>query len=225
MLKKSVAFTFILIILLCFSSCFQIIEEINLKNDGSGEAKITLNLSQSKSKVASLLLLDSVNGYKVPDEKDIQKYMHEAVAELKKNAGISNVKQTLDMKTYIATISFNFKNIVAVNDLISNLLKKQKTNPVNFSKYSYDRQAALFKRDYAYSPETKKEFNKLKPADRDIFKTASYTGIFRFENTILLNSNRLSKLSPSGKAVMQTVPLMDLINGNTTISNTIKLAK
>ena len=126
MLQKIPGFTLFLFILFCCSSCFQIIEEISLKADGTGEAKITLNLSQSKSKVSSILLLDSVNGRKVPDEKDIKKFMNEAVTELKKTDGITNIRQSLDMKTYIASVSFSFKNITSVNNLTASLLKKQK---------------------------------------------------------------------------------------------------
>lgn len=51
-------------ILLCFSSCFQVIEEINLTKAGSGTVNLTLNLSASKTKVASVMLMDSIQGYR-----------------------------------------------------------------------------------------------------------------------------------------------------------------
>lgn len=54
------------------SSCFEVIEEIALKNDGTGDVVLTINLSQSKTKVASVMLLDSVQGYKVPSKQKIQ---------------------------------------------------------------------------------------------------------------------------------------------------------
>jgi hypothetical protein len=225
MFQKTPFLLFLLLVSLFLTSCFQVIEEISLKADGSGEAKITLNLSQSKSKVASILLMDSINGRKVPDEKAIRKFMNEAVAELKKNEGITNVKQSLDMTTYIASVSFSFKNVSAVNNLTANLLKKQKVKQGNVNRYFYDKAAGVFKREYVYSPETKAEYNKLKTEDKDVFKTATYTSIYRFETAVLSNSNKLAKLSPSGKAVMMNMPVMELINGKANISGTIQLSK
>jgi hypothetical protein len=225
MFQKAPFFLFILLLSFLLSSCFQVIEEISLKADGSGEAKITLNLSQSKSKVASILLMDSINGRKVPDEKEIRKFLNEAVAELSKNEGITNVKQSLDMKTYIASVSFSFKNVASVNNLTANFLKKQKVKQANSNKFSYDKNTGTFKREYTYSAQTKTEYNKLKAADKDIFQTATYTSIYRFDNAVLSNSNRQAKLSPSGKAVMMNVPVMELINGKANISSTIQLSK
>lgn len=222
---RFVQICFLPVISFCFSSCFQFIEEVNVRSNGSGDVKLTINLSQSKSKVASLLLLDSVNGHKVPTEKDIRKYMNEAVTDIKKYQGISNVAQSLDMKNYIATISFSFTDVSNLNNIIRKLTEKNKIKSSNFASYSYDKQTKVFKRDYQYSSETKAEYNKLKADDKNVFKTATYTSIFRFEETITANSNKLSKMSPSGKALMLNVPAMDLINGKTNISNNIQLAK
>ncbi len=91
-----IALSFIYII--SCSSCFEFIEEINLNNDGSGVMQLTLNLSQSKSKVASIMLLDSIHHYKVPDKQEIQKKMNEAVAYLRKQNGISDVKDNIDFR-------------------------------------------------------------------------------------------------------------------------------
>ena len=53
-------------LLLLLSSCFDIVEEIDLNENGSGTYGITLNLSQSKIRLSSIMLLDSSQGYKVP---------------------------------------------------------------------------------------------------------------------------------------------------------------
>src|SRR5215467_9166472 len=97
MLLKKILFPLSFFLLLSLSSCFQLIEEINLNADGSGDMQLTLNLSQSKSKLASVMLLDSVNGHKIPKDKDIQKFMNETVDYLKKSEGISNIKKSVDM--------------------------------------------------------------------------------------------------------------------------------
>ncbi|MEJ0101467.1 MAG: hypothetical protein WDO19_02430 [Bacteroidota bacterium] len=46
-MMRRLFFSIPLLLLFSLSSCFQLIEEITMKNDGSGDMQITLNLSQS----------------------------------------------------------------------------------------------------------------------------------------------------------------------------------
>ncbi len=210
--------------ILLLSSCFQVVEEITLKNDGSGEMQLTVNFSQSKSKLASIMLMDSLNGYKIPSEKDIQEFMSETVDYLKKSKGVSNVKKTLDLKNYIATVNFSFKDLSDINGLTKKLLEKEKSKaPVN--SYAFEKVLGQVKRIYQYSPAMKKEYDKLKPKDRELFKTAGFTSIFRFDKAIASSSNKIAKVSPSGKAIMIKTTALALIFGSANISNNIQLAK
>ena len=206
------------------SSCFQIIEEITLKNNGSGEMQITLNCSQSKSKLASVMLLDSVNGHKIPGEKDMLQFMNEAVDFLKKSQGITNVQKKLDLKNYIASVSFSFKDVASINGITKKLLEEQKFKS-SYNSYFFEKGKGSFKRTYQYSPEMKSSFSKLKEKDQEIFKSASYTSITRFENKINSSSNKAAIISASGKAIMLKAAAMDLINGKTNISNNIQLTQ
>jgi hypothetical protein len=208
-----------------FSSCFEIIEELNLNADGSGSMVITINLSQSKTKVASILLMDSINGYKVPNKAAIQKEINEAVANLKSMPGISNVKSTTDFNNYIASISFSFKDVSNINNVSKKILEAQKIKASNISTYSYNKATATFARDYKYYPATKTEYNKLKKEDREIFKTATYTSICRFPVPVTKHTNPLAKVSKSQRAVMQKCSVMDLINGAVNVSGQIQLSK
>ncbi|PSK94347.1 hypothetical protein [Taibaiella chishuiensis] len=225
MLKKIRLFILLLCIPLLCSSCFEIIEEITMKADGSGDMVLTVNLSQSKTKVASILLMDSINGYKVPDRKTIQREIDEAVARLKKMPGISNVKSTTDFNNYIASISFSFKEVANVNNITKNILEAQKVKATNVSTYTYNKSTATFARDYKYYASAKAEYNKLKKEDKEIFQTATYTSICRFPAAISRHSNTLAKVSKSQKAIMQKCSVLDLINGRVSVSNQIQLAK
>ena len=118
---------FLITILFSLSSCFQFIEEITLNANGSGTMKLTLNMSQSKSKLASIMLLDSVNNRKVPSQKDIQNYMTESVDYLKKADGISNVKKSTDLSNYILSLTFDFTDLSKINGLTKKMMEKQKT--------------------------------------------------------------------------------------------------
>ncbi|WP_316821798.1 hypothetical protein [Pedobacter gandavensis] len=225
MLKRKARYFLLILILCVFSSCFQIIEEINVANNGSGTVNLTVNLSASKTKVASLMLLDSVNGYKVPSKQTIQKEMEEAVAYLKSSPGISNVKKTLDFDNYIATVSFAFKNISNINNVNQNVLKKMKIKAINNSSYSFNPESGIFYRRYTHTKGALIEYNKLKPEVKNVFKDASYTSIYRFEKPVASSLNPLSKVSKTRKAVMMNTGIMGLINGKTNIANQIILAK
>jgi hypothetical protein len=214
-----------IIILLCFSSCFQIIEEINVGKTGSGTVNLTLNLSSSKAKVASLMLMDSIQGYKVPSKRAIQKELDEIVIYLKNSEGITNVKRSLDFENYIASVSFAFKNVANINNVNQSVLKKLKIKGVSNSSYTYDLKSQTFQRSYQHTKAAVLQYNKLKPEVKNVFKEASYTSIYRFEQTITGSNNSLAKISKSKKAIMINTGILGLINGKTDISNKITLSK
>jgi hypothetical protein len=207
------------------SSCFQVIEELTLHNDGTGEVTLTINLSQSKTKVQSVMLLDSINGYKVPSKQKIQLELIEAVAYLRKSEGISNVKSTSDFNNYIATISFSFKDVSNINNITKNILAQQKIKAPNTSSYSFNKTTKLFSRKYQPVGTAKTEYNKLKSKDKAVFNGATYTSVYRFDSPVTNTSNPASNVSKSGKAVMLKSGILDLINGKINVSNQIQLSK
>ncbi|WP_316827659.1 hypothetical protein [Pedobacter miscanthi] len=224
-LKQLYKLLLFIVLIPIFSSCFEVIEEISMKNDGTGDVVLTINLSQSKTKVASVMLLDSVQGYKVPSRQKIQQELNEAVAYLKKSEGISNVKSSSDFNNYIATISFSFKDVSNINNITKNILAQQKIKATNTSSYSYNKATKTFSRKYQPVGTAKTEFNKLKAKDKAVFNGATYTSIYRFESLVTSSINPASNVSKSKKAVMLKSSIMDLINGKINVSNTIQLSK
>jgi len=224
-LKQFYKLLLFIVLIPVLSSCFEVIEEISMKNDGTGDVVLTINLSQSKTKVASVMLLDSVQGYKVPSKQKIQQELNEAVAYLKKSEGISNVKSTSDFNNYIATISFSFKDVANINNITKNILAQQKIKATNTSSYSYNKTTKTFNRKYQAVGTAKTEFNKLKAKDKAVFNGATYTSIYRFESVVTSSTNPASNVSKSKKAVMLKSSIMDLINGKINVSNTIQLSK
>ncbi|PWS28391.1 hypothetical protein DHW03_00600 [Pedobacter yonginense] len=224
-LKRFYAAFLPVFIILLLSSCFQVIEEISLKNDGTGDVALTINLSQSRTKLASVMLLDSIQGYKVPSKAKLQQELNEAVAYLKKSEGISNVKSTSDFNNYVATITFSFKDVSNINNITKNILARQKIKGTNSSSYSYNKISKTFSRKYQAVSTAKTEFNKLKNQDKAVFNNATYTSIYRFESPVITTSNPASNLSKSKKAVMLKSSIIDLINGKVNVSNQIQLSK
>lgn len=223
--KRIFYFLLLGIIALSFSSCFEIIEEINVSNNGSGDVTFTLNLSQSKTKLSSIMLLDSVNGYKVPSEKELRGEINNAVVYLRKTNGISNVKSTADFDNFIASVSFSFKNVSNINNLTKSILKDQESKVFNNSSYNYDPASGLFVRKYEQFGSARTEFNKLKNADKEVFKTADYVSIYRFQSPVAKMNNSKAVVSKSKKAVMLKTSVLDIINGKANLSNQIQLFK
>jgi len=223
-MKKQPYLTIVVLIsfLFLFSSCFEIIEDIKVNPDGSGHVKMTLNMSQSKTKLNSVLLLDSVNGYKVPSKSEIQARIDELVVVLKKTQGISHVNKSINFDEFIFTIACDFNNTEALNIVISNLGSIDEAKKIQQHKhFAYNKSSKTFSRSYHYDPA--KEFKNINPKDQNIFEKASYTSIYRFENTIKSSSNKNALISGNKKAIMLRVETQDLINNKKTIKNNIKL--
>jgi uncharacterized protein YeeX (DUF496 family) len=205
-------------------SCFDIVEDISLKPDGSGSFKLVLNMSRSKTKINSIIKMKKVNGHDVPTKDDIKIKVADIEKIVKKTKGISNVKTVLDMDNYIATFTCSFTNVTSLNSAVKNIGDKEKNPQTGVERnYEYDAASKTFSRLNKFS--LKDEYNKLSAADREIFTTAAYTGIFRFQNEVSTASNGESKISGNKKAVMLKQNVLDIITSKKSIENKITLVK
>ncbi|MDY7397015.1 hypothetical protein UMM65_17350 [Aureibaculum sp. 2210JD6-5] len=169
-----------------------------------------------------MMLLDSVNNYKVPSEKEIRQHFAEMVKTVKNTDGISNVSNTIDMDDFIFTLSCDFNNVEALNTVVSNFSSKEEAKRIkNHKHFSFDANNQLFTRSYHY--DLAKEIKKTKMEDREVFKTASITTIYRFPKSIASSKNEAANISKSKKAIMLKVSAQDIINQKKSIKNQIKL--
>lgn len=221
--KKIYFITLVVLLSFSLSSCFDVVEEINMKTNGSGSIVGTLNMSKSKTKVASLMKLDKIDGFHIPNQTEIRQEVTAIVQLLKNTKGISNVDYKLDFTNYIASISCDFQNVQALNAYTETLSKHFKTKLNSYSSYSYNSDKKTFVRSYKHSAEAKKEFDKLNPENQKSFGQAFYTTIYRFQNPVDKQNNALGKVSGNKQAVMIKVPITTLINGQANLANTIVL--
>jgi len=219
-------FKFILIfIALCsLTSCFEVVDEIDLKKDGSGEFLLTLNMSKSKTKIESIMLMESFRGNEVPSKDEIEKYIIDLVDLLNETEGISAAKKTIDFDEFIFTIGFHFSSVENINDVIDKLTLKNSdmSNPINL-RFSYNKSTKEFSRYYEPNSESKNEYENLEEEDKKTFNEAIFVSICRFEYDVSSCSNKKAKISESGNAVMIRSSATNIIKGNTKISNTIQL--
>ena len=218
-MKKLFTFIFLSFFLV---SCFEVVEEITVNNDGSGSINLTFNFSKSKTKLNSIMLLDSINKYKVPSKSGIKKYFEDTTNKIKNTAGITNVQYNSNFTDYIFNINCDFNNINTLNEVISNFSSLKEQQQIKNNKhFTYNKATKTFTRNYHYNLEN--EFKKVENKDRTIFDDANYTTIYRFESPIISSKNQYAKLSKNEKALMLRISATDIIKNQKTIKNTIKL--
>jgi hypothetical protein len=221
---KTTAYLLLFSILILFSGCFEIIEQVFLKNDGSGDFQLVLNMSKSKTRLNSISKMKTINGHDVPSKEEIKNKIAEIERTVAKTPGVTNVKTTIDFDNYIAGISCNFSKVTQLNDVVKNIyLAENAKGRISEKVYDYNAASGLFTRLNLFS--FKDDYKKLSNADKEIFATANYTSIFKFEGTVAAASNKETKISPSKKAVMLKLNALDIITEKRSIENKITLNK
>jgi hypothetical protein len=205
---------------LLLTSCFDILDKVNVKSDGSGEYSLILNASKSKTRLASISKMETINGKKVPKKSEIEAKINEAARIFKTVPGISNVKTSIDFDNYIIKLSCNFKKIENVNAGLEQLKAKNilgKIIPTNI--YSHNPQKKSFTRNKINT--FKSDYDKLSAADKEVFNNAKYTSVLQFENTVKSHSNNSYQLSPNKKAMKLEGNILDFILQKKQTQNTI----
>ena len=197
--------------------CFEVIEQVFIKTDGSGSFNLIINMSKSKTKLNAVMKMKTVNGHKVPDKAEINRSATEIREKVSRSAGISNVKTSLDFTNFIAGITCDFKKVDNLNTAIKNVSRDDKTAIANV----YEHRGNIFSRMNKFG--INEAYQKLSAADKEIFSTATYTGIFRFEKEVASASNKSAKVSGNKKAVMLKLNALDIISGKQSIENKITI--
>jgi hypothetical protein len=206
--------------LLLLTSCFDILDKVNVKADGTGEYTIILNASKSKTRLASISKMETINGKKVPKKGEIENKINEAARIFKATPGISNVKTSMDFDNYIIKLSCNFKKIENINAGLEQLKAKNilsKMIPTQI--YSQNLQKKSLTRNKVNT--FKEDYDKMGKADKEIFNNARYTSVMQFENTVKSQTNSAYLLAPNKKALKLEADILDLIFQKKQLQNTI----
>lgn len=217
---KKIYFLPLFCLVFLFQSCFEVIEDIKVNDNGSGHFNFVLNLSQSKTKINSILKMQTINGHKIPSKEDIKNEVAKIEAIAQSTPGISNVKTTVDLANYIFTINLDFQKISNLNTALSKLRNSKKMDPSLNTDYF-----AFFDKKFIRTQKIpiKSLYDKLEKSDKEVFKTAKYTSVYKFDSTIKSFSNKNATTSKSGKAIKLNGSVLNVINGNEKIENTITL--
>ncbi|MGO4707880.1 hypothetical protein AB4Y90_01950 [Chryseobacterium sp. 2TAF14] len=221
-MKIYVKQVFLLIPLLLLTSCFDILDKVNVKADGSGEYSLILNASKSKTRLASISKMETINGKKVPKKSEIEAKINEAARIFKSVPGISDVKTSMDFDNYIIKLSCNFKKIENINAGLEQLKAKNilgKMVPTQIYSQSSDKKSFTRNKVNTF----KNDYDKLSKADKEVFNEAKYTSVLQFENTIKSQSNSAYLMAPNRKALKLSGDVLDFILQKKQIQNNITL--
>lgn len=221
---KKITYLILFSCILLLQSCFEIIEQLLIKNDGSGNFQVILNLSKSKTRLNSISKMKTINGHKVPNREEIVKKVTGIEKTIKNTPGISNVKTSLDFDNYIGTLTCNFLKVNNLNAAVINIGQNENNKNKSIEKtYEYDVTGKIFNRLNKFM--LKDEYEKMSNADKEIFANANYTSIFRFNSEVSGTSNKECKLAANKKAVMLKLNALDIITNKKSIENKINLTK
>ncbi|MGB4846120.1 MAG: hypothetical protein WBP16_16755, partial [Ferruginibacter sp.] len=109
-----------------------------------------------------------------------------------------------------------------LNNVVKNVYTSEKSKTAPPEKiYTYTPGSRSFNRLNLFS--FKNEYKKLSNADKEIFATANYTAIFKFEASVTAVSNKETKIAPSKKATMLKLNALDIATEKKSIENKITL--
>lgn len=220
---KTITYLVLFSCLVLFQSCFEIIETVFLKTNGSGNFQLVLNMSKSKTRLNAMEKMKTVNGHEVPSKYEIKNKISDVEKTAAKTPGISNVKTNIDFDNYIASFSCNFTQVTRLNDVVKAVYAQEDGKGKAPEKiYEYAPGSRLFSRLNLFS--FKNEYKKMSNADKEIFATANYTAVFKFESAITAASNKETKIAPSKKASMLKLNALDVATEKKSIENKITLS-
>lgn len=217
---KKICFIPLFCVAFLFQSCFEVIEEVKMKDDGSGHFNFVINFSQSKTKINSVLKMQKINGHKVPTKEEIKNEASKLESLAQNTVGISNVKTNIDLTNYIFTIDLDFQKISNLNAVFLKLKNSKKIEPSIATDYFTFNDKKFIR---SQKVPIKALYDKLEKADKEVFQTAKYTSVYKFDSTIKSFSNKNAVTSKSNKAIKLNGSVINVINGNEKIENTITL--
>lgn len=212
-MKKSIIILSALLVL--FSGCIDIVEEITLNPDQSGNVAFYADLGAIGG-LAMNLGKTYMQGTLLDQLKDLP----ETTAGILKGVpGLTNIK-TVTNKKGLYSVSFDFKNSKQLNQAIYKLfdVKKRWYEP-NYVRITKKK---IVKKNYA--PVLRFFLKKYKDQVKDvaILKSVNYKAIFHFPKEVKRFSNKKSTLSSDKKSLEFKCTIDELINTNVNIGNKIK---
>jgi len=206
--------------LFTLSGCFEIIEEITIYPDGKGKAGLTVNLSQGKAKLSSIMLMDSIKGNAVPTKEEILAELETAKEIANSTQGLHNVSLTANFDDFIFELTCNFDSVECLNHFVYNLENYYTEREIPIKQlYSFKKNIYLRNADFLVPNKHKK----MIAEEKGNLLSAKYISIVRLPFEVIEMSNEKAKLAKNKKAVMLRIGGDKLLENTNTVTNKIKI--
>lgn len=217
----------------CLYSCFEIKENIRIKEDGSGSYSFIMDLSPMRPLFVMSRDFQRSMGdtskhapkvASVPNPLLQMKAKFDGLQPMLESiAGISNYKTICDTSFYLIGASYSFNSIESLNNSI-NVLRNSNgnTSPIEMTHYAYDNKHFEKINDIS-KVNVSGSSNKNDSLTNELFKGARYTLTCTFDKKIKEVSNPLYFISADGKTLLYTGSFLDLLNEKTNIGNSVNL--
>jgi hypothetical protein len=205
---------------LTLSGCFEIIEEITIYPDGKGKADLTLNLSQGKAKLSSIMLMDSIKGNAVPSKEEILEELETAKQIAKTTPGLTEVNLNADFDDFIFELNCNFDSVECLNHFVYNLENYYTEIEIPLKNlFSYQNNIYFRNADFLVPNKHKK----MIAEEKGNLLSARYISIVRLPFEVEEMSNEKARLAKNKKAVMLRIGGDKLLESTNSVTNKIKI--
>lgn len=200
---------------LSLTGCFELIEDTTIHKDGSGEYKLTLNMSASQTRLNSIMALDSIKGKKVPSEAELNEEITGFIQKLNGSSGISNANYSLNTDKWILKFSCSFDSLPclkrAINQASKKWLKKEEDSE-KFEHISISYNGNEYVR--SFSAEIKENTRQELKKDEEFGQLAEGKCVFiqRFDQTVESVSHSQVKVAKNSKATMLMISPIAVLN-------------
>ena len=234
MIRRIILLSCFCVLTSCLYSCFEIKENIHIRENGSGSYSFLMDLSQMKplftmSRDFQRSMNDTTMRVKktsaIPPNPLLQmKTKFESLQPMLESvAGISDYETICDTNTYIIGAKYSFATIESLNNSI-NILRNSSGNAgvLEMTHYTYDHKRFEKINDISKANITGST-TKNDSLTNELFKGARYTLTCTFEKKIKDVSNPLYFISADGKTLLYSGSLLDIMNQKTNIGNAVLL--
>jgi hypothetical protein len=224
-MKKVIWAFWLLVGLPALTACYEIREEVDIKNDGSGSYAMIIDMSQSKALLEMAAAMPE-NKDKLPTS-EIDSAFAKGTARFKNMPGISNAQPINQAKEFIFGMRFDFKDMAALNNALRQSPDQGAANNLpapeifKFSKRTLERTSLFQFKELNSLTELQKNPEDAEQV-RALLQSATYACVIRVEGKIKKFSNEKAELAYTGKEVRFGASLLDLIDGKANCANVVK---
>ncbi len=213
MMKKTVFFA--LLIAVVFTGCIDIVEEINVNKDQSGHLSYRIETNDLGG------ILNSISGLiDIQIENQLTAKASEYAEKLRGKKGIENVNYSLNKKTGIYELSFDFATSRDLNDALYEVAGYRK----NLFSPQYIRITNHKVKRINFAPWLRKylKHENIDIPSKDVLDLVQFKSIVKVPEVAKNVKNKNSKLAENGLEIVQKNSLTDILNNKVNVGNTIK---